>query len=117
MKNLDLEVKWAMLTDNLANDFGKKPDLNAVLFLIGIDELGRTPWDFSKEEKQDLMHVAMCKVLSYTGYYELNGYDDEGWPHYTLKQKLPTLTLLAQEELIKAHVIHHFETIGLLKQL
>ena len=59
--------------------FGKKPDLESVLFLIGIQELGDIRKKFSKEQKQDLMHIAVCTVFSTSGYYELSGADEDGW--------------------------------------
>src|SRR5690606_17553314 len=89
---------------------GKKPkDLNSVLFLIGVQELGEGQKTFSKEEKQDLMHIAICKVLSMSGYYELEGLDNEGWPHWKLIKKLPHFDLLEQERFLKMHVMEYFE--------
>ena len=44
--------------------FGKKPDLEAILFLIGMQEYGQLKDKFTKEQKQDLMHVAVCLLLS-----------------------------------------------------
>jgi hypothetical protein len=90
---------------------GKRPkDLNAVLFLIGVQELGKGSKRFTKEEKQDLMHIGICKVLSLSGYYELEGLDEEGWPHWRIKKKLPHFDLLEQEKLLKMHVIEYFES-------
>ena len=89
---------------------GKRPqDLNAVLFLIGVQELGSGRKTFSKEEKQDLMHIAICKVLSLAGYYELEGLDEEGWPHWKLIKKLPKFDLIEQEKLLKIQVIEYFQ--------
>ncbi len=109
-KDLELHRRWASLLSHLKNQIGIKPkDLNAVLYLIGIQELGKGVNDFSKEEKQDLMHVAICKVLSYSGFYELEGIDEEGWPHWKIKRELPKLDLTEQESLLKSHVIEYFE--------
>lgn len=110
-KDLDFDIKWNELLNKLANVIGKKPaDLNAVLFLIGVHELGRGHKKFTKEEKQDLMHIAICKVLSPSGYYELEGIDEDGWPHWKLVKKLPHFDLLEQEKLLKMHVLDYFET-------
>jgi hypothetical protein len=110
-KDLDLARKWSRLTLNLQKTLGKRPkDLNAVLFLIGINELGRGPKVFSKEEKQDLMHIAICKALSYAGYYKLEGLDKEGWPHWKLIKKLPRFDLLEQEQLLKENILEYFLT-------
>lgn len=109
-KDLDLQRNWSFLLGELQNIVGKKPkDLNSVLFLIGVQELGQGNKVFSKEEKQDLMHIAICKVLSYSGYYHLEGIDKDGWPHWKLIKKLPHFDLLEQEKLLKLHVLEYFE--------
>ena len=109
-RDLESERHWQELLNELEKNFGKKPkDLNAVLFIIGIHELGKGAKSFSKEEKQDLMHIAICKVLSLAGYYELEGTDDSGWPHWKLVKKLPHFDLLEQEKLLKMLVIEYFE--------
>lgn len=108
-RDLEFEKQWNDLLTDLEKIIGKKPkDLNSVLFLIGVQELGKGNRVFSKEEKQDLMHIAICKVLSYSGYYELEGVDNEGWPHWKLIKKLPHFDLLEQEKLLKMHVIEYF---------
>lgn len=103
-----IEKDWEQLLDQLKDLLQKKPDLNGVLFLIGIQELGQGLRNFSKEEKQDLMHLGICKALSSSGYYELEGIDNDGWPHYRLIQKLPFLDLKDQEVVLKMHVIEYF---------
>lgn len=108
-KDLELEMKWQNLLKNVEQMIGKKPkDLNGVLFLIGVQELGRGHQNFSKEEKQDLLHIAICKVLSISGFYELEGVDKDGWPHWKLVKKLPHFDLLEQEKLLKMHIIDYF---------
>ncbi|MBN8823955.1 MULTISPECIES: hypothetical protein [unclassified Spirosoma] len=107
-----IDKSWEELLDQLAQVVGKRPaDLNAVLFLIGVQELGTGPKRFSKEAKQDLMHVAVCRVLSLSGYYTLEGYDQDGWPQWSLAKPIPHGDLLTQEIFLKQHVIHYFETL------
>ncbi len=109
-RDLEQEKSWASLLTALEKLIGKKPkDLNAVLFLIGVQELGQGRKVFEKEEKQDLMHIGICKVLSLPGYYELEGLDKDGWPHWKLVKKLPHFDLLEQEKLLKMLVIEYFE--------
>lgn len=109
-KDLEMERQWNRLLLQLADSIGKKPaDLNAVLFLIGVQELGQGRRTFSKEQKQDLMHIAICKVLSYSGFYELEGLDEQGWPHWRPVKKLPHFDLLEQEKLLKMHVMEYFQ--------
>ena len=62
-QDISLEEDWPVLIDKLRTLFEKKPDMNAILFLIGIQELGKGSQRFSKEQKQDLMHIAICKIL------------------------------------------------------
>jgi len=108
-RDLDFERNWQNLLTRLEEIIGKKPkDLNAVLFLIGVQELGKGNISFSKEEKQDLMHIAICKVLSYSGFYELEGLDEQGWPHWKLVKKAPNFDMLEQEKLLKIHVLEYF---------
>lgn len=110
-KDLELAKKWSALLQLIEKNLGKKPkDLNGVLFLIGVQELGQGHRNFSKEEKQDLMHIAICKVLSFSGYYELEGVDKEGWPHWKVIKKLPRFDLLEQEQLLKMSVLDYFNT-------
>lgn len=109
-KDLDLERHWQALILELERLIGQKPkDLNGVLFLLGVQELGKGHQHFTKEQKQDLIHIAICKVLSLSGYYELEGLDEDGWPHWRLKKKLPHFDLLEQEKLLKMHVLEYFE--------
>ncbi|MFM8432126.1 MAG: hypothetical protein ACKOA1_04945 [Bacteroidota bacterium] len=104
-----LKGKWHSLTQRLSEQFDADPDLNAVLFLIGVRELGKGPMKFSKDEKQDLMHIATCRILSRFGHYELQGMDDDGWPHWELVKQLPPLTLKEQDLLLKQAVLLYFE--------
>ena len=109
-KDLDLERNWQKLKVNLKDIIGRKPkDLNAILFLIGVQELGKGTMEFTKEQKQDLMHIAICKILSYSGYYELEGLDEDGWPHWKNIKELPHFDLLEQEQLLKMHVLEYFD--------
>lgn len=108
----DTEFAWESLLTQLELLVGKRPaDLNSVLFLIGIQELGRGPKRFTKEQKQDLLHIAVCRVMSLSGYYSFDGYDADGWPMWTLLKPISQSGLLEQEHLIKANVILYFEQI------
>ena len=106
----NLAQEWELLLDKLEQAMGKRPaDLDSVLFLMGVQELGKGHQFFTKEQKQDLMHIAICKALSYSRIYELEGTDQDGWPHWKLVQPLPFVNIVEQEKLMKAHVIEYFE--------
>ena len=85
------------------------PDLNTVLFLIGIQELGRWKKAFSKEEKQDLMHIAVWRMLSQEGFFEFVGRDEDGWPHYRQALEMPPRDITEQEKLLKMNAIRYFQ--------
>ena len=106
----DLQVRWLKLRIKLKEAFGIKPDLNGVLLLIGVQELGQGPQEFTKEQKQDLMHIAICTVLMQSGYYSHDGLDEEGWPHFSQLKMLPSVETFEQENLIKDHVLLYFQS-------
>jgi len=105
----DLQVRWWALEARLMERFGKKPDMEAILFLVGIQELGEIREKFTKEQKQDLMHVAVCSLFAQSGYYELEKVDEEGWPHFRQLKALPTMNMIEQENFMKDHLLLYFE--------
>ena len=92
--------------------FGKKPDMETILFLIGIQEFGDIKENFTKEQKQDLMHVAVCSLLSQSGFYELEAVDEDGWPHFKQLKPMPDMNMIDQENFLKDHVMLYFEQTG-----
>ncbi len=79
--SIELREEWIKVVRFLKELTGRKPgDINTVLYTIGIQELGRGILDFSKEEKQDIIHIGTCSILP--DYYQFTHRDEEGWPHY-----------------------------------
>lgn len=111
----EMVPKWQKIIQKIQSDFNKTPDVNAILFLIGMRELG-LPRKFTKEEKVELMHIAVCRLLSTSGYYELEGVDSEGWPHWKSTKKLPFIDVFQQENFLRQHIIEYFESEGLLDE-
>ncbi len=107
-----IKHKWGELLRQMDVSFGEKPDLQGMIFLIGVQELGKGYQNFTKEEKQDLMHIATCKLLSYDGYYRLTGVDSDGWPQYEKTKTLPQMPLKEQDLLLKINIIRYFEDDG-----
>jgi hypothetical protein len=112
--NDDLQARWWKLEEKMIERFGKKPDLESVLFLIGIQEYGHIRDKFTKEQKQDLMHVAVCSLLSQSGYFEIDYYDDDGWPHFRQLRSLPEMNMIEQENFLKDHTLLYFESHNIL---
>ena len=110
MENWQLEFEWLRVRHWIKDRFNRKelPDLNAVLYLIGIQELGRAQEKFTKEEKQDLMHIAICHLLSEEGYFEFEGMDADGWPHWKPLIPVDIRGVEAQEALLRRKVVEYF---------
>jgi hypothetical protein len=107
----EFNQRWDALLADLTERFGRRPDLNALLLLIGVQELGQGVADFTKEQKQDLMHIATCKLFSLSGHYALERVDEEGWPHYQLLHPVPFANLKEQERMLKWHMLEYFDTL------
>jgi hypothetical protein len=109
----NFEQRW-LDTENMYRErFGKVPDMEGMLFLIGVNELGRMPKrKFSKEQKQDLLHIAVCTLLSQHGFYEYTGRDAEGWPHFKEVEEVPIKGMAEQERMLKECIINYFEELS-----
>jgi hypothetical protein len=110
MEEWKLDYEWLRVRHIVKEAMSKEqlPDMNALLFLIGIQELGFIQEEFTKEEKQDLMHIAICRLLEPEGYFEFEGYDADGWPHYKPKQAFTQSGVKEQEEILKEKIIYYF---------
>lgn len=102
--------KWLEIQKKVSDRFGdgETLDVDAIVYLIGVQELGQGYRKFKKDEKINLMHIAVCKLLEPYGYYEFEFFDDDGWPHYKLKENLPPLKAGEQTVLLKQAIIDYF---------
>lgn len=109
----NLKEKWEYLLSKLTNQFADGDELNidGVIYLVGVQELGQGHREFKKDEKVNLMHIAICKLLEPYGYYEFNYFDDDGWPHYKILTELPSLKPGEQSVLIKEAILNYFENL------
>ncbi len=110
MEDWQLEFQWLKARHYVKDIMHREelPDLQIILFLIGIQEANKIQESYTKEEKQDLMHVATCQLLSEEGYFEFVGLDDDNWPHYNQVRMIPVEGEKAQERLLKHCVIKYF---------
>ncbi|HNS42128.1 MAG TPA: hypothetical protein PKN22_05165 [Taishania sp.] len=107
-----VELRFKKLTALLNKDFDGDMDISGILFLIGVNELGWGFKNYSKDEKMDLVHIATCTILAPYGYYELEGKDQDNWPHFKLIKKLPHLEYNQQQHLMKEAIIDYFISNG-----
>lgn len=103
------EQNWKKLIEQLEERFGEDLSVEAILFLIGVQELGQGSRKFKKDEKMNLMHIAICRVLEPYGYYRYSHLDEERWPHYELIKPLPHLGDKDQKDLLKRAILEYFE--------
>lgn len=105
-----LKERWEAVVKMLGDRFadGQVLDLDAIIYLIGIQELGQLHRKFKKDEKLNLMHIAICRLLEPYGYYQFDYYDEEGWPHYTVLEQLPPLKAGEQSVLMKEAIVLYF---------
>lgn len=105
-----LKERWEDLQQKLANQFadGEVMELDAVIYMVGIQELGQLHRRFKKDQKVDLMHIAICRLLEPYGYYEFDYFDDDGWPHYKVLEQLPNLKAGEQSVLMKEAIVQYF---------
>ncbi|WP_442265198.1 hypothetical protein ACSIGC_12750 [Tenacibaculum sp. ZS6-P6] len=116
-KAINLKEKWDFIINTLTNQFAEGDELtiDAVIYLIGVQELGQGQRRFKKDEKINLMHIAICKLLEPYGYYEFDFFDEEGWPHYKTLTELPNLKPGEQTVLMKEAIISYFDSINFFK--
>ncbi len=105
-----LKIRWEVLKQKISAQFGDGEilDLDAIVYLIGVQELGQGYRKFSKDEKVNLMHIAICRVLEPLGYYEFDFFDKDGWPHFSVKEEIPFLKPGEQSVMMKESVIQYF---------
>lgn len=106
-----LKENWEQILVNLSEKFGEGEQLNldAIIYLIGVQELGKGTIEYKKDDKVNLMHIAICRLLEPFGYYEFDFFDNEGWPHYKVMEELPALKSGEQTVLIKEAIVLYFK--------
>ncbi len=105
-----LRERWELLVQKLSAQFsdGDPLELDGIIYLVGVQELGNFHRKFKKDEKVNLMHIAICRLLEPYGYYDFDFFDDDGWPHYKIKEQLPPLKAGEQTVLMKEALVNYF---------
>ncbi|RDY59654.1 hypothetical protein [Flagellimonas nanhaiensis] len=106
----ELKERWEVLVEKLSNQFsdGDPLELDGIIYLVGVQELGDFKRNFKKDEKVNLMHIAICRLLEPYGYYDFDFFDEDGWPHYKVKEQLPVLKAGEQTVLMKEALVNYF---------
>ena len=106
-----LEADYQKLLRKLEKEFGEGIDTEAIMVLIGVQELGKGYKKFTKDEKINLMHVATCTILEPYGFYKYSHTDDDGWPHFDFIEKIPAISTKQKEHLMKEAMLNYFKNI------
>jgi hypothetical protein len=109
-RDIQLKERWDFLVAQLSAKFsdGDPLELDAIIYLVGVQELGQYHRKYKKDDKLDLMHIAICRLLEPYGFYEFSFFDEEGWPHYTIIEELPSLKAGEQTVLMKEAIVNYF---------
>lgn len=115
-RDIQLKERWEALVQLLSDKFsqGEDLDLDGIIYLIGVQEFGKFNKKFKKDEKLNLMHIAICRLLEPYGFYEFDYVDRDGWPHYKIKEELPPLKAGEQSVLMKEAIVGYFLEKGLI---
>ncbi|MGA1029437.1 MAG: hypothetical protein ACO3SY_01905 [Flavobacteriaceae bacterium] len=105
-----LKERWTQLITQLTEKFSDAEalDVEGVLYLIGVQELGKLDQRFKKDDNVNLIHIGICTVLEPYGFYRFDFIDEEGWPHFNLVESLPPLKPGEQSLLIKTAIVEYF---------
>ncbi|NEN25274.1 hypothetical protein G3O08_17390 [Cryomorpha ignava] len=107
--DFEFEIRWKETIAQLEKIFGGALELEGILFLIGVQALGQGTRKFKKDEKLDLIHIAICTILTPYGYYEFSHYDTDKWPHFENVKKLPFLNDNDQKLFMRRAIVDYFE--------
>lgn len=105
-----LKRRWNDLVERLSDLFSDADalEMEGVLYLIGLQELGKIHKNFKKDDNVNIIHIGICTVLEPFGYYRFDFYDDDGWPHFVLEEELPVLKPGEQTILMKEAIVDYF---------
>lgn len=104
-----MKSDWELLQERMKARFGEALEVDAILFMIGLQELSKPYRKYKKDEKLEVMHIAICTLLEPYGFYEFEGRDQDGWPHWKLKENIPHLDAKQQNKLIVDAIIDYFK--------
>jgi hypothetical protein len=105
-----LKERWDRLIHILSERFseGEVLDVEGILYLVGLQELGQVHLKMKKDDNVNLIHIGICTVLEPFGYYRFDFFDEEGWPHFELLEELPPLKPGEQSVLMKEALVEYF---------
>lgn len=107
--DFEFEKKWRDVLTETSRNMDEPLDMQSLIFMIGVQELNQGFVKLSKDQKLDVMHIAICTLMEPYGFYEYTGHDDDGWPHFKLLKELPVLKPMEQETFMKKAIVEYFD--------
>lgn len=107
----DLQRRWASLQVWIQERFEKEPTIEAILFLVGIQSLGRgyEP-KLKRDVKQDLIMEGTYSVFATLGMYRRVGMEANGhWIWERLIAHPSGLSVEEQEKLLQVAILRYFD--------
>ena len=105
-----LKARWDVLIVRLADRFQRTPDIEALLFLIGIQSVGRgyEP-ELPKERKQSLIMEGSYLAFETLGVYSRVGMERNGFWIWEKNFDLPKMSVEDQEKLLQIGILNYFD--------
>ncbi|MBN2165530.1 MAG: hypothetical protein JW717_04580 [Marinilabiliaceae bacterium] len=103
--------EWDEFLLKASKHFNVMANQEFLLFLAGIQALGKGYKSYSKQEKMDLIALGQCKLLSQKGFMIAVGNDYEGWPTFEAKTSLDVMSYLEKERLMREALMEYYEQV------
>lgn len=109
MEENNLIYRWALFEQKYKELFGEPPEIEKILFLVGLQSLKYIPRQLTKTEKNDLITLGLMILFEKEGYFRLTGFDEKGWPLIASQKKLPSLSEEEWKTFLKQRILDYFE--------
>ncbi|MCS7152889.1 MAG: hypothetical protein N2253_07310 [Bacteroidia bacterium] len=102
---------WEKLCEEAERRYGKQPSEEFLLFLVGLNYMGRFPEGDERVVKLNLIQLGTLVLLARRGYVQEVGKDEQGWPHWEPLQALPSWTPAEEQAFLREVLIEYFAEI------
>ena len=78
-----------------------------MIFVAGLQVVGKHQGSLSPEDKMDVMHCGMCAILETKGYFRMSSRSDDGYPVYEQLKEI-NMEKEARGELLRDAIISYY---------
>ncbi len=102
-------LTWEALVERIRTQFQvEEVSEEALLFLIGLQELGFYPDGEDKKVKLELIRLGTAVLLERAGFLQRMGTDNEGWPIFVRHRPLPPANPADQRRFLRSQILDYF---------